>query len=119
MPINLPRIEGTAYDGALNDLIDSVNNEVNPDQPKLAAHAAAAIARFLLENHELEGGGRWLEKAMPLVHDIVIYDPMVDKLYKPLVARAKQPQKSGCAGVAMVLIATPIVAGSAWWLFSR
>jgi hypothetical protein len=119
MPINLPRIEGTAYDSALNEFIDSLNNDTNPNQPVLAAHAVAAIGRFLMENHEVEVGAPWLQNAMALVGDIVIYDPMVDKLYKPLVESAKHPPKSGCAGAAMVLIAAPIVAGSAWWLLTR
>jgi hypothetical protein len=56
---------------------------------------------------------------MPLVEHITIIAPMVDKLYQPLVERAKQPRQSGCAGVALVLIATAGVAGFAWWWFTR
>ncbi len=119
MPITLPRIEGTAYDGALNEFIDSVNSEVNPDQPKLAAHAVAAIGRFLMENHEVEAGTRWIRQAMPLVGHITIIAPMVDKLYQPLVERAKHPRKAGCAGVAAILVATAAVGGIAWWCFTR
>lgn len=119
MSIKLPRIEGTAYDGALNEFIDSVNREVNADQPKLAAHAVAAIGRFLMENHEVNAGTLWIGKVMPLVKHITIIAPMVDKLYQPLVERAKQPRKSGWVGVALVLIATLVVTGFAWWWFTR
>lgn len=111
MPINLPRIEGTAYDDALNEFIDFVNSEASPDQPKLAAHAAAAIVRFLIENHEVEAGTLWTRETMPLVEHIDIIPPMVDKLYQPLIERAKQPRKQGCAGIAMALVALPVVAG--------
>lgn len=116
MPIKLPRIEGTAFDGALNEFIDSVNREVNADQPKLAAHAVAAIGRFLVENHEVEAGTLWIGKAMPLVNHITIIGPMVDKLYQPLVERAKQPRRTA---VALVLIAIPVIVGFAYWWFTR
>lgn len=119
MAITLPRIEGTAYDAALNEFIDSVNRDVNAEQPKLAAHAVAAIGRFLMENHEVEAGTLLIGKAMPLVSHITIISPMVDKLYQPLVERVKQPKKAGCAGVALIVIAISVVAGVVWWLFVR
>lgn len=119
MAIKLPRIEGTAYDATLNEFIDSVNREVNAEQPKLAVHCAAAIGRFLVENHEVEVGTLWIGKAMPLVGHIPIISPMVDNLYQALVERANQPNKTGCAGVGLILIAIPVVAGFSWWLFAR
>jgi len=118
LPIHIPRIDGTVYDYALNEFIDSVNSEVNPDQPKLAAHAVAAIGRFLIENHEVEAGTRWIQKATPPVEHIAIVDSMVDKLYDPLAQRAKRGSKSGCGGVAAILIAPAIASGLAWW-FTR
>lgn len=118
MSIKLPRIEGTAYDAVLNEFIDSVNREVNDNQPKLAAHAVAAIGRFLMENHEVEAGTSWVAKTMPLVNDISIIGPMVDKLYQPLVERAKQPKRAGCAGVALSLVTMGVVAGFAWRRFA-
>ena len=89
MIISLPRIQGTAHDSARNGLIDSVNDQTDPHQPKLAAHAVAAISKLLTENHELAGGGPWLQESIPLVHDMVIFDPMVDSLYDRLVKAAK------------------------------
>lgn len=107
MLIYLPRIEGTAHDYALNEFIDSVNSHVHPDHAKLAAHAVAAIGRFLIENHEVEAGTLWIGEAVPLVEHITIIAPMVDKLYQALVERAKQPRKSGCTALALVLTRYP------------
>jgi hypothetical protein len=87
MGIHLPRIEGTGYDLALNEFIDSINNERDAQQPKLAAHAVAAVVRFLAVNHKVEAGTRWLQQAMPLVNHINVYDHMVDKLYDEIVKR--------------------------------
>jgi hypothetical protein len=87
MGIHLPRIEGTGCDLALNEFIDSINSERDAQQPKLAAHAAAAVVRFLAVNHKVEAGTRWLQHAMPLVNHINVYDHMVDKLYDELVKR--------------------------------
>jgi len=72
-----------------------------------------------VENHEVEAGTRWIEKTLPLVNHITIITPMVDKLYEPLVERAKQPQTSGCMGVAIVFLAAPAFAGFAWWWFVK
>jgi hypothetical protein len=84
MQINLPQIEGTSFDGTLNELIDSVNNYVNPDQQKFAAHAAAAITRFLMEFDKLKGEA-WLRKARPLVDGTAVNPPLVDNMYEQLV----------------------------------
>ena len=119
MPIHLPNIEGTAHDFVLNEFIDFVNSEARPERAKFAAHAAAAIGKFLIENHEVEAGSRWIQKAMPLVQHITITPLMVDKLYQPLVERSKQTRKSGYAKVAMTLIVIAVVAGIAWWWFSK
>lgn len=116
MSIHLPRIEGTAYDHTLNELIDSVNRQVDPVQAKLAAHVVCAVLRFLIENREVEAGTRWSEKVAPLVKHITIIDPMVDKIYESLVQRAKQVPNSGCGGVAAILIAITIAVGLAWWI---
>ncbi len=117
MPIKLPRIEGTAYDGALNRLIDSVNADVSSNQPQLAAHAVAAIVKFLMENHEVEAGIPWTERAAPLIRHIRIIPPMVDKLYESLSAIAMRPRALGCAGAVFVSLVPPVAAGLAWKRF--
>ena len=78
-----------AYDGAMNEFIDSINRKANEDQWKLAAHVVAAIGRFLMENHEVEAGTLWIGKAVPLVRHIAIIAAMVDKLYQSLAERVK------------------------------
>jgi hypothetical protein len=109
--IQLPRISGTAHDRLLNDFIDSVNAERNAEQPKLAAHAAAAIGKFLMVNHETSAGPAWLAKAMAIVGEAKVHDKMVDKLYDALVERSTRTRVSRTIlmGILALVLLTSIV----------
>jgi len=73
----LPHIKGTVDDGPINGLIDATNAR---NSPLLSAHAATAIGRFLIQNHETTVGPEWLSKVMSLVGDAKIDDMMPGRL---------------------------------------
>lgn len=92
MPIDLPQIEGTAHDRALNEFIDFINHK---GDLKFAAHAVAAIGRFLIENHEVKAGLEWMGKALPQVENVRVLEPIVDKVHAGLVERTQQLERRG------------------------
>jgi hypothetical protein len=73
----LPHIKGTLDNEPINGLIDSTNTQ---NRFFLSAHAAAAIGRFLIQNHETTVGPEWLSKVMSLVGDAKIDDMMPGRL---------------------------------------
>ena len=110
MPIDLPRIAGTAHDRALNEFIDFINRK---GDLKFAAHAVAAIGRFLIEHHEVRAGTEWIRRAMPQVEDVKVLEPMVDKLHAGLVERTQQRERRGCGMVTLLIVVG--VLGIAWY----
>ena len=111
----LPHIKGTADDGPINGLIDATNAQ---NSPFLSAHAAAAIGRFLMENHETAVGPEWLSKVMPLVRDAKIDDKLVDKMHARLT-EASDRQQSGCSPVILlVVMLLAVLTGIVWWFLA-
>ena len=109
--IELPRLQGSADDDAINGLIEACNRA---NDPRLTAHAAAAIVRFLMENHEYQAGNEWLSKVEPLVGDAEVSAAMVDKFYLGLVEgvdleRKQAQMKSGWL-VALLIVAAIYIA---------
>jgi hypothetical protein len=110
----LPHIKGTVDDGPINGLIDATNAR---NSPLLSAHAATAIGRFLLENHETTVGPEWLSKVMPLVGDAKINDELVDKMHARL-KEASELQHSGFSPVLLVAVLLAVLVGIIWWFFA-
>lgn len=111
----LPHIKGTADDGPINGLIDATNSQ---NSPFLAAHAAAAIGRFLIENHETAVGPEWLSNVVPLVGDAEIDEKLVDKMYASLT-EASALQHSGCSPVLFVaVLLVAVLIGIGWWFLA-
>ena len=110
----LPHIKGTADDGPINGLIDATNAE---NSPFIAAHAAAAIGRFLAENHEMAVGPEWLSKVMPLIGDAKVDDKLVDKMHARLT-EASELQHSGCSPVFLVAVLLAVLVGIVWWFLA-
>ena len=115
MTTRLPRIEGSEHDAALNTLIDFVNEYTDGQQEAFAAHAAAAIVKFLIVHHEVDVGTVWTKEVTRIVGAYPVADSFVDKLYHGLEARAMRSKALGCAARTLAMAGTPLFAAFAWW----
>ncbi len=110
----LPHIHGTADDNAINGLIDECNRQNNLG---FSAHAAAAIIRYLLENHEVEAGTKWTAEVSPIVMHVHINEEFVNKVYQRL-SEYSELKRIGCPIIPILIILIALAAGLAWWYFS-